>query len=184
MSGNLPFTLDRDRIRLADVVLVYLERSRATSEPVQRGAVPRPYGAAPLAVDSQGVVVAPVAPGEAIWLGFQAVQPNSPALVRVRLDGPDPIDTATGEAWDGALSEDPRNYLVCPPDFSLVGRPVPGGRRMFGSDDLERLTLMLVDPASASVTVQLVAPATFTHLTGCSPSRLDPRSGYTGRRLP
>jgi hypothetical protein len=184
VSRSFPFTLDRDRIRLADVVLVYLERSPATPGPVPPGTVPRPYGAAPLAVGPQGVVVSPVSPGEAIWLGFQALDRHSPVVMRVRIDDPEPIDPATGDAWDDNLSENPRNYLVCPPDFSLVGRLVPGGRRMFGSDDLERFTLLLADSPADAVSVQLVAPAVFTGLTGRAPPRLDPQSAYTGRRLP
>jgi hypothetical protein len=175
--------LDQDRIRLADVLLVYLERSLATPGPVPPDTLPRPYGPAPLAVGPDGVVVAPVGAGEAIWLGFQAVDRAVRVVVRVRIDAPQSIDAATGQDWTEDLSEDPRNYLVCPPDVGLAGRPVPEGRRLFGSDHLERFTVLLPGSA-ASVTVQLVPPDEFADVVGAPPAPLDPRAGYSGRRLP
>jgi hypothetical protein len=137
-----------------------------------------------LAIAPGGIVVAPVTPGEVIWLGFQAVDRGSPATVRVRIDEPQPIDAISGEAWDDSLSEDPRNFLVCPPDSSLVGRPVPGGRRLFGSDQLERFTLFAWSSAPVEVTVQLVRPDEFARIAGRVPPPLDPEAAFTGRRLP
>ena len=128
--------------------------------------------------------MAPVTPGEVIWLGFQAVDRGSPATVRVRIDEPQPIDAISGEAWDDSLSEDPRNFLVCPPDSSLAGRPVPGGRHLFGSDQLERFTLFAWSNAPVGVTVQLVRPAEFARIAGWAPPPLDPDAAFTGRRLP
>jgi hypothetical protein len=150
--------------------------------------VPEPYGSTPLAItpgDSGGdIVVAPVAPGEVVWLGFQAVDRTSPVSVRVRIDEPQPIDAISGGIWDDSLSEDPRNFLLCPPDSSLAGPPVPGGRRLLGSDSMERFTLFAWGLTPVGVTVQLVRPAEFARVTGRFPPPLNPGAAFTGRRLP
>ena len=163
---------------------MYLERAHATPGPLPPGTVPRPYGATPLAIAPGEIVVAPVTPGEVVWLGFQAVDRGSPATVRVRIHEPQPIDAISGEAWDDSLSEDPRNFLVCPPDSNLAGRPVPGGRRLFGSDQLERFTLFAWGTEPVGVTIQLVRPAEFARIAGRVPPPLDPDAAFTGRRLP
>ena len=163
---------------------MYLERAYATPGPVPPDTVPRPYGATPLAVTPGEIVVAAVASGEVIWLGFQAVDRGSPATVRVRIDESHPIDAISGEAWDDSLSDDPRNFLVCPPDSRLAGRPVRGGRRLFGSNVLERFTLFTWGDAPVAVTVQLVRPDEFARITGRVPPPLDPDAAFTGRRLP
>ena len=146
--------------------------------------MPRPYGAAPLAIAPGGVVVAPVAPDDGIWLGFQAVDRGSPTTVRVRIDEPQPIDAISGEAWADTLSQNPRNFLICPAESSLTGRPVPGGRRLFGSDQLERFTLIASAPAPVGVTIQLLRPTEFARIAGRIPAPLDPEAAFTGRRLP
>jgi hypothetical protein len=150
--------------------------------------VPQPYGSTPLAItpgkSGEDIVVAPVAPGEAAWLGFQAVDGGSPATVRVRIDEPQPIDAISGGSWHDDLSEDPRNFLRCPPDSSLAGRPVPGGRRLLGSDSMERFTLFAWGATPVGVTVQLVRPSEFARVTGRFPPSLDPGAAFTGRRLP
>ena len=145
--------------------------------------MPEPYGSTPLAVSGE-IVVAPVAPGEAVWLGFQAVDRGSPVTVRVRIDEPQPIDAISGATWDDSVSGDPRNFLLCPPDSSLVGRPVPGGRRLFGSDSLERVRLFAWGATPVGVTVQLVRPSEFARVAGRIPPPLDPGAAFPGRRLP
>ena len=203
-------TLDGDRIRIADAVLVYLERAIATPGVVPLGTVPRPHGALPLAFAAVGnssdemdagasgsanassdivtmtddIVIAPDLPGEAVWLGFQAIGRGQSVIVRVRIDESRPVDAVTGEAWEEGLSEDPRNYLVCPADTSLAGRRVPGGRRLFGSDAMERFTLFGWGSAPSGVTVQLLPPAQFSRISGRTVYPLDPAAAFSGRRLP
>ena len=123
-----------------------------------------------------------MAPGEAVWLGFQAVDPAKPATIRVRVDRAVPLDAVTGEAWAEALADEPRNYLVSPPETRLAGIRQPTGEYLpFG---LERLSILSVGGEEALVSVELLPPATFTELTGIVPEPLDPDSAYKGWRLP
>jgi hypothetical protein len=185
------FSIERGRIRLADSVFVYLERTLAPLGPLEPGVTPRAYGVAPTAVSPLGWVVAAVALGEAVWLGFQAVHPAQPTLVRVRVNGLEPLDAVTGGLWDEALAEAPRNYLVCPPDYCLPGLRRPAGYLPFGlregspsPDVLEELTLLTCGATPAVVAVRLVRPATFTRLTGVVPTPPQEDSAYKGWRLP
>jgi hypothetical protein len=83
---------------------VYLERTLLET-------APRPYGVAPAALIGDAVVAA-VAPGEAVWLGFQALDrpvevqirgeepllcPPAPAPVEIRLVAPAEFERVTGE---------------------------------------------------------------------------------------
>lgn len=185
------FAVEQGRIRLADAVFVYLERTLAPGEPLPAGAAPRAYGLAPTDVSPSGSVVAAVGRGEAVWLGFQAVDPAQPAIVRVRIDPPEPLDAVTGGPWEEALADEPRNYLVCPPDYCLPGVRQPAGHVPFGlgvrsarPDIVEELSVLSCGDTPALVPVQLVTPATFTRLTGRVPEPLDPDSAYKGWRLP
>jgi hypothetical protein len=126
-------------------------------------------------------VVASLAEGEAVWLGFQALDPARPARIRVRWGGTAAVDAVTGEPWHDELTEAPRNHLVSPPDYSLPGLREAGGHVPFGTGDL---TVLLYEPAVAQVPVRLVAPDEFTRLTGVEPAPLDPDSAYKGWRLP
>jgi hypothetical protein len=173
--------LDRGRIRLANSLFVYLERTLAPSEPLAPGVTPRPYGLAPAAVQDSDAVLAAVAPGEAIWLGFQAIDRASPATVRVRVDAPAPLDAVSGEPWDEELAEAPRNHLVCPPDYCLPGLRTPDGYVPFGEG---QLTVLTYEAAQARVPVRLVTPEAFTRATGMVADPLDPGSAYKGWRLP
>ena len=171
-------TLENGRIRLNDAVFIYLERALAPGGPLPPGVAPRAYGLAPAGISLSGVVVAAVAPGEAVWLGFQAVDPAKPATVRVRVDRTVPLDALTGEPWEEAPADEPRNYLVSPPETRLAGVRQPTGEYApFGLDQLSIVS-------GALVTVELVPPATFTELTGIVPEPLDPDSAYKGWRLP
>ena len=181
MAARSPrLALDHGRIRIADALLVYLERALASAEPASPDAPPRSYGLAPTAL-ADGSAVAAVGPGEAVWLGFQAVDPARPAIVRVRLEATPPLDAVTGGPWDDALSEEPRNHLVCPPDYCL-----PGARRSSGHAPFEagELTVVVHQPVRADAPIRLVAPDEFAQLTGTEPAALDPESGYKGWRLP
>lgn len=179
----MPARLDGDRIRLADAVLVYLERTPALPDPVPSGSVPRPYGVAPLAMTPDGDVVAAIWPGEAVWLGFQAVDRTVATNLRIRIDGPPAIDALTGRQWSTDIDEG-TSQLTCPPTSSFVGRPVVGGRRLLGNDALDRFTLIALTADPVAVTVQLVRPAEFTQLSGRIPAPPDPRDGFSGRQLP
>jgi hypothetical protein len=175
------FALDRGRIRLADAVLVYLERTLAGSAPFRPGVGPPSYGLAPTAVSGSGVVLAPVGSGEAVWLGFQAIDSARPATLRVRAEGPPPLDAVTGEPWEEALTQAPRNHLVCPPDYFLAGLRRPAGHVPFGEGEL---TVLAYGARPEQVAVHLVAPDTFARLTGAMPEPIDPDSAYKGWRLP
>jgi hypothetical protein len=148
------FELDLGRIRLADVVYVYLQRTIAPSAPLPADVAPRAYGLAPAAVVSSESVVAAVAQGEAVWLGMQAVDPSRPATVSVRVEGHEAVD------------------VEVPPVSWLAGQ-------MFRPGD--RLTVLSADE---SVAIELVSPERFQELTGIVPEPLDPESAYKGWRLP
>jgi hypothetical protein len=175
------FTLDRGRIRVGDHVYVYLERTLAPPGPLPEDVAPRAYGIAPAAVLPSGLVAAAVGTGEAVWLGFQPVDPARPAIVRVRLDLPDALDALTGEAWEDALSEEPRNYLTVPPDSRLAGLRQGSGYVPFRDG---RMSVLSSAEAPTIVPVELVPPERFTALTGIVPEPLDPDSAYKGWRLP
>jgi hypothetical protein len=184
------FDIDHDRIRLDEAVFVYLERTFAVAEPVPPGEVPRPYGlAAPAVLSAEAVLVA-VPRGEAIWLGFEAVEPNDPAILRVRINGPDPLDAVTGEPWDEELVETPRNHLVCPPEYCLPGVRGESGFMPFGQADgpprevLEELTVIAHRRVTAQVAIRLVTDDLFARATGIAPEPIDPDSSYKGWRLP
>ena len=176
------FTLDHGRIRLDDAVFVYLERALAPGGTLPPGVAPRPYGLTPAGISPSGSVVAAVALGESVWLGFQAVDPAKPATIRVRVDRLEPLDAVTGGPWVDSLVSEPPNYFISPPETRLAGIRQPTGEYLpFG---LERLTIISVGESGALVDVELVPPATFTELTGLVPEPLDPNSAYKGWRLP
>jgi hypothetical protein len=187
-----PFALDNGRIRLDDAVYVYLERMLAPGGPLPPGIPPRAYGLSPVGVSASGSVVAAVEPGEAVWLGFQAVDPELPATVRVRVDRPEPLDAATGGPWEETLADEPRNYLVSPPDSRLAGVRQPSGSYLpFGlgaqsgrPDIVEQLSILCLGDGPAVVAVELARPAMFAQLTGVVPEPLDPGKAYKGWRLP
>jgi hypothetical protein len=135
--------------------------------------------------------MAAVAPGEGVWLGFQAVNPTSPVIVRVRIDSPRVLDAMTGEPWEDDLREHPRNHLVCPPDSRLVGVRHPTGDVPFGIEKtsgnapvIQSFSVLCCRESIACVRVELVSPATFTSATGMIPEPLDLDSAYKGWRLP
>jgi hypothetical protein len=117
---------------------------------------PRAYGLSPAAVGPSGSVVAAVARGEAVWLGFQAVDPSLPKRVEVRIEGEEPIDLEA----------------VVPPDSRLAGQ-------MFRSGD--RLAVL---SEGESVAIELISPESFQEITGIVPEPLDPEAAYKGWRLP
>jgi hypothetical protein len=145
-------------------LLVYPERTRATAEPVPPGTVPRAYGLAPAAIAGPGAVLVAAGPEEAIWLGFQTVDPSRPVTLRVRAAG------------DG-----PQSRLTCPPDYCLPGLRVPAGHLPFTAGEL---ALLLEQPIRARATLQIVPPERFTEATGQQAAPLDPDSAYGGWRLP
>lgn len=175
--------LDQGRIQLADALYVYLERMLAPQAPLPPEVAPRAYGISPSAISPSGSLVAAVAPGEAIWLGFQAVDSTQPAIVRVRVEREEPLDAITGERWNETLTTEPRNHLVCPPDSRLTGVRQRNSYMPFHIPDTEKLSILL-HGAPAHLSVELVPPNIFTQLTGIVPKPLDPDSAYKGWRLP
>ena len=148
------FELDLGRIRLADAVYVYLQRTIAPSAPLPADVAPRAYGLAPAAVGPSGSVVVAVAQGEAVWLGLQAVDPSRPTTVSVSVEGLEAV------------------VVEVPPVSRLAGQ-------MFRTGD--RMTIL---SEGASAGLELVSPERFQELTGTVPEPLDPKSGYKGWRLP
>lgn len=157
------FSLDRGRIRLAEAVLVYLERTLLPSAPLPPGTTPRAYGVAPVSVLDDGEVIAGVPPGEAVWLGFQAVDRSRPAAVEVRVEG------------------EPVERLACPPDHALAGTRRGAGYMPFSEG---RLTVLAGDEERAGVIIRLVPAGEFTKITGVQVDPIDPASAYQGQRLP
>jgi hypothetical protein len=146
--------LDGGRIRLAEAVVVYLERALTPSQPLPPGTVPSSHGLAPAAVSGPQVVIASVSPGEVIWLGFQTADPAAPVTVEVRGEGPDPLEAT----------------VQCPPDHLLP--------HLFGVGELT------IRASGAQVTVRVVSPEDFTRATGQAPDPIDPDAAYGGWRLP
>jgi hypothetical protein len=158
-----PFSLDAGRIRLGDVVFVYLERTFLPTAPLPPGNVPRAYGVAPLSVLEHGEAIAGIWPGEGIWLGFQPVDRSTPAVVGVRVEG------------------EPEHRLVCPPDHALPGRRSGAGYVPFSDG---RLTILTGDEDPAQVTIRLVPARDFADMTGMPVEPIDPSHAYQGHRLP
>ena len=106
--------LDQGRIRLANV-LVYVERTTAPAAPLPPGDMPRPYGLAATALERAGTILAAVDTNEAVWLGFQAIDPAHSAIIRIRAGVENPLDALTGERWNDTTG----GKLTCPPDYAL-----------------------------------------------------------------
>ena len=173
-------SLDHSRILLGGSVLVYPERTFEV-ERAAGDSPPRPYGLAPTAIVAADEALVAVATGEAIWLGLQAVDTDRPARLRVKLEGEPPLDAVSGEEWGESPSDDPANYLTCPPDYCLAGARHPDGLIPFTTG---KLTLLLLAPVTASASVWIVDLDTFSEATGEEARPLDPESGYGGWRAP
>jgi hypothetical protein len=124
---------------------------------------PRAYGVAPVSVLEGGELVAGIPPGEAVWLGFQAIDRSRPAVVRVRMDG------------------EPEQQLVCPPDHALPGVRRDAGFMPFSEG---RLTVIVDGDDSTQVAIRLVSADEFAGMTGVSVEPIDPSSGFGDHRLP
>jgi len=166
-------TLQGGRLRIGNALFVYPERAYAPAGPLAPGDVPRPHGVAPAALSAPREVVAAVAAGEAIWLGFQAADPRRPVRIRIR------------------VAAFPDVNLTCPPDTRLAGMPRGEGVEPFGTtsepsqgETLERLELTAWSPIATTVAIELVRPDRFTALTGMAAKPIDPDAAYGGWRLP
>lgn len=182
MAAASPFRLQERRIRLRDRLFVYLERTIRSDQSVPFNERPRAYGLSPSAVSESGTIIAAVAPEEAVWLGFQALDSASPVIVRVRLETPDPLDAVTGAAWQDCQHHSPPNYLRCPPDSRLAGIRQIDGYVPFETGQC--FTVICDDEDDAAVEVELVAPEVFRSRTGIVPEPLDADNAYKGWRLP
>jgi hypothetical protein len=148
--------LDHGRILLAGTVFIYLERTLAAGEPADNDeARVRSYGLAPNALAGEGEALAALFPGESVWLGFEAVDPERPVRLTVRAGDWPPLEA------------------VVPPDHAVPGAFSRG-----------ELTVVTIGPVPAAATIRLVEPAVFTAATGAEPAPLDPESGFGGWRLP
>jgi hypothetical protein len=116
------WSIEPGRLLLGDCVYVSFQRTHLVMEPAAKP--PPSYGAAPLARcpagPIEGDVVVPIGLDEAFWLGFEGVNRNTRTAIRIRVE-PGDIDAVTGDRWSEALSKDPQNYVVVPPQLSLHG---------------------------------------------------------------
>lgn len=163
-------------IRLGGLFL-YFERALMPAAPMPPGTIPSSHGLAPAATADAGEVVVAVGADEAIWLGFQALDKDRPATVRIRFDRDQPLDAVTGAPWTDVTSK----RLHCPPDYALPGVKRATGVLPFQAGDV--LTAF-VDRPSLAVRIRLVTPTAWTQLTGTQPAPLDPGAAFSGRRLP
>ena len=167
------------RLRLGGL-WIYLERTLASPAPLAPGVVPRPYGVAPaVPVPGESTHLSSVVEGEAVWLGFQAVDPQRSVIVRIRLDEPVRCDATTGQEWQARLMEAPRNYLIVPPATRLVGVPRENGVHCFTPPT--QLTFLV---GTSQESLRLIPPAEFERSTNLKLHPLDRSSGYTGWRAP
>lgn len=141
-------------------------------------------------------VIGAVGAGEIVWLGFRPAGAELASLVRVRVEGPEPLDALTGKPWADCSPD----CLVCPPDFALSGIRRGQGCEPFGGAEatstgtVQRLTILAQATAArrgtmswqdaAAVPLLLVRPSVFADLAGSSPEPLDPDAAYKGWRLP
>ena len=116
--------------------------------------MPRAYGVAPTFLTTDGEVLAAVGPGEAVWLGFSAV--DRAVSVRVEVD-------------DESLEE-----LTVPPASRLNAVFTVG----------QHLRVVVDGPSGPAADIRLVPPDLWTSLTGRTPSPLDVTRGYTGWEAP
>ena len=116
--------------------------------------MPRAYGVAPTFLTTDAEVLAAVATGEAVWLGFSAV--DREVSVRVVVD-------------DELIAE-----LAVPPASRLDAVFTVG----------QRLRVVVDDPSGPAADIRLVPPDLWTELTGRTPPPLDVSRGYTGWEAP
>lgn len=155
-------SLDDSRILLGGSILIYLERTLAGTASATEGSPPRAYGLAPTAIVGDEEALAGIAPGEAIWLGLQAVDRERPARLRVE------------------PGNDPALDLTSPPDY-FASAQSDDGIALFTTGTL---TLSLLAPARATASIRIVNLDAFAEATGEEARRLDPGSGFGGWRLP
>lgn len=196
--------LDRGGIRIADLVICYPQRSLAPPSPLSAGDIPRSYGILPIAEVTRGIagvfgdaIIGAVGDGEIVWLGFGAATAGRASLVRVRVEGPEPLDALTGKRWTDCSPA----CLSCPPDFALPGILHGQVCEPFGSAEagsagvVQRLTILARAVATeqvekinwrnaAAAQLLLVRPNIFADHSGLSVEPLDPDSAYKGWRLP
>ncbi|AMY10851.1 hypothetical protein LuPra_04094 [Luteitalea pratensis] len=180
-----------DGIVLGEVLEISLQRT-LLSAPSDHD--PRPsYGRAPLAA-GQDVVLAGVGTGEVFWIGFQPLQRAVQVAVRVREESPRDADLVSGGEWMPALSHDPRNYLIVPPERFVSGLG-PRNRRLWvevvalrrGSDTEGRARIDSDEwsrLAAMGVHVEVLTSSEFARITGVTPSPLLETNRYQGRRYP
>lgn len=184
------------------MALCFPQRSIALAAPLILGAIPRSYGLLPTAEVADGagmfgdVVIGAVGEGEIVWLGFTSLSAEPPALIRVRVEEPEPRDAFTGKPW----ADRSPDCLICPPDFALSGIRSGEVSEPFGSAGagstgiVQRLTILArtatdrigeMDWRNATAApLLLVRPTVFADLVGSAPEPLDPDAAYKGWRLP
>jgi hypothetical protein len=180
-----------DGIVLGEVLEISLQRTLPSAS---SGHDPPPsYGRAPLAA-GQDVVLAGIRTGEVFWIGFQPLHGSTQIAVRVKGELPRDVDLVSGGAWMPALSHDPRNYLIVPPERFVSGLG-PENRRLWmelvglrrGSQadvrariDSEGWSRL----ADTGVRLEVLTSSEFARVTGVTPPPLVETDRYQGRRYP
>ncbi|MGD0498192.1 MAG: hypothetical protein ABSC23_07125 [Bryobacteraceae bacterium] len=127
---------------------------------------------------------APVAEGEAVWLGFAE---SRPPAVRVQV-GFAGLNAANGEPWGRSPDESAGNFLLCPGRAWLDGVYRGEGEPVLqfapGAKEYETLRIELDCPRQA-VTIYCASPGLYRRVTGRDPPA-PPGEGdvYDGSPLP
>ncbi|WP_160108108.1 hypothetical protein [Pseudomonas izuensis] len=164
---------------------------------------PTSLGALPVAIDSQGVLILPLADDESFWIGLMVYQAPESILVEVaaEIEGGETVDVLCASPWHPDrhcttnLLETPRIAGIRRSDGKLdvfSRQTLNDGRRpcvrlrfylrRTPSDKSEGES---VDTDWHITLLRLVSYATFEAETGLpEPAPLDPTAGYQGWRLP
>jgi hypothetical protein len=131
------WTTDGYRVTLGEILRVSFQRTIKRSSAETLSSVPRSYGASPIEVIPEdrrhyghiaAHMVVPVRDDAAFWLGISPVHEWVPGALRVRIEAPEDLDAVSGLPWSDQLRSDPQNYIVSPPQRSLLGLRVPSGK--------------------------------------------------------
>ena len=180
-----------DGIVLGEVLEISLQRTLLSAS---SGHDPLPsYGRAPLAAD-QHVVLAGIGIGEVFWIGFHPVHASTQIAVRVKEEFPRDVDLVSKDAWMPALSHDPRNYLIVPPERFVSGLGPENCRLWIEVVGLRRGSEMDVRAridsegwsrlADTGVRLKVLTSSEFARATGVTPRPLVETDRYQGRRYP
>jgi hypothetical protein len=126
---ELPVAVERDVVRIGERFGLTFQRTLRIPDDGREYPLPPGLGRFPVfsaaslaerlppALRTPGAVFIPMYQREALWLGFDAApwKPNAVTVAAGR------INAVSGAPWRPALTADPQDYLVCPPQPWLDG---------------------------------------------------------------